>query len=68
MVRVGNAVPEGSKRVKSRFTKEQIEVLEKLYAQCSKPTCHEREKILREQPILEGVDIKQLTIWFQNRR
>ncbi|KAI3458978.1 hypothetical protein Pfo_015641 [Paulownia fortunei] len=80
MARTENAVGEGSKRVKgakrgreegmkyTRFTGEQIEVLEKVYAQCSNPNCFQRAKILREQPNLKGIDKKQLKIWFQNRR
>ncbi|KAL0303155.1 UNVERIFIED_CONTAM: Homeobox-leucine zipper protein HOX10 [Sesamum radiatum] len=75
-----NAVGETSKRVKgaksgheqvtkyTRYTEAQIEVLEKVYAECSNPNYFQRSKILREQPHLRGIDSKHLKIWFQNHR
>ncbi|XP_011076981.1 homeobox-leucine zipper protein REVOLUTA-like isoform X2 [Sesamum indicum] len=75
-----NAVGETSKRVKgaksgheqgskyTRYTEAQIEVLEKVYAECSNPNYFQRSKILREQPNLRGIDSKQLKVWFQNHR
>ncbi|KAL0298698.1 UNVERIFIED_CONTAM: Homeobox-leucine zipper protein REVOLUTA [Sesamum radiatum] len=75
-----NAVGETSKRVKgaksgheqgskyTRYTEAQIEVLEKIYAECSNPNYFQRSKILREQPNLRGIDSKQLKVWFQNHR
>ncbi|KAK4482064.1 hypothetical protein RD792_011586 [Penstemon davidsonii] len=52
----------------TRYTEEQIEVLEKVYAQCSNPNRFQRAQIMSEQPLLKDVDNKQLKIWFQNRR
>ncbi|KAL0402241.1 UNVERIFIED_CONTAM: hypothetical protein Slati_4254000 [Sesamum latifolium] len=75
-----NAVVETSKRVKgaksgheqgtkyTRYTEAQIEVLEKVYAECSNPDYFQRSKILWEQPHLRGIDNKQLKVWFQNRK
>ncbi|KAL0402243.1 UNVERIFIED_CONTAM: Homeobox-leucine zipper protein REVOLUTA [Sesamum latifolium] len=75
-----NTVEETSKRVNgaksgheqgtkyTRYTEAQIEVLEKVYAECSNPNYFQRSKILREQPHLRGIDSKQLKVWFQNHR
>ncbi|KAI3470468.1 hypothetical protein Pfo_027131 [Paulownia fortunei] len=80
MARTEIPVGEASKRVKgvrrgreegaryARYTEEQIEVLEKAYAECSNPNHFQRAQIMREQPILRGIDNKQLKVWFQNRR
>lgn len=63
---VRRAREEGAKY--ARYTEEQIEVLEKFYAECSSPNHFQRQQIMREQPVLRGVDSKQLKVWFQNRR
>ncbi|KAL9165396.1 hypothetical protein ABFS82_06G168400 [Erythranthe guttata] len=76
----GVTVGAGSKRVKgvrrqreagaryARYTEQQIEVLEKLYAECSSPNHFQRAQIIREEPTLRNIDNKQLKVWFQNRR
>ncbi|KAL0382666.1 UNVERIFIED_CONTAM: Homeobox-leucine zipper protein HOX9 [Sesamum calycinum] len=58
--------PEGGRY--ARYTEEQIEVLERVYAECSNPNHYRRVQIMREQPILRGINNKQLKVWFQNRR
>ncbi|KAK4436003.1 Homeobox-leucine zipper protein REVOLUTA [Sesamum alatum] len=80
MERTELAVGEGSRRGRgvrrgrqeggryARYTEEQIEVLEKVYAECSNPNYYRRAQIMQEQPILRGINTKQLKIWFQNRR
>ncbi|KAK4403882.1 Homeobox-leucine zipper protein HOX10 [Sesamum angolense] len=57
--------PEGGRY--ARYTEEQIEVLERVYAECSNPNHYRRAQIMREQPILRGINNKQLKVWFQNR-
>ncbi|XP_075494855.1 homeobox-leucine zipper protein HOX9-like [Primulina tabacum] len=57
---------EGEKHI--RYTDEQIRVLEKVYAQSPNPNRSQRENLIRQHPTLNGIDNKQLKIWFQNRR
>ncbi|KAG8390799.1 hypothetical protein BUALT_Bualt01G0121100 [Buddleja alternifolia] len=52
----------------ARYTEEQIEILEKVYAKNSNPNCYQRAEIMSEEPLLMGIDKKQLKVWFQNRR
>lgn len=80
MARTEVTVGEGSKRGKgvrrgreeggkyARYSEEQIEVLEKAYAECSNPNHFQRQQIMHDQPTLRGIDHKQLKVWFQNRR
>ncbi|KAL0358665.1 UNVERIFIED_CONTAM: Homeobox-leucine zipper protein REVOLUTA [Sesamum angustifolium] len=80
MARTELAVGEGSQGVRggrrgrpeggryARYTEEQIEVLERVYAECSNPNHYRRAQIMREQPILRGINNKKLKVWFQNRR
>ncbi|CAN6296863.1 unnamed protein product [Urochloa humidicola] len=51
-----------------RYTPEQIEVLERLYIDCPKPSSSRRQQLLRECPILANIEPKQIKVWFQNRR
>lgn len=51
-----------------RYTPEQVEVLERLYIDCPKPTSSRRQQLLRECPILSNIEPKQIKVWFQNRR
>ncbi|XP_059669154.1 homeobox-leucine zipper protein REVOLUTA-like [Cornus florida] len=51
-----------------RYTAEQIEVLEKAYAQCTKPSLSRRKQLIDEYPILANIDQNQIKVWFQNRR
>ncbi|CAD6201581.1 unnamed protein product [Miscanthus lutarioriparius] len=51
-----------------RYTPEQVEVLERLYIDCPKPSSSRRQQLLRECPILSNIEPKQIKVWFQNRR
>ncbi|KAM0889269.1 hypothetical protein ACQ4PT_027832 [Festuca glaucescens] len=51
-----------------RYTPEQIEALERVYADCPKPTSSRRQQLLRECPILANIEARQIKVWFQNRR
>ncbi|KAL6980360.1 Homeobox-leucine zipper protein hox32 [Sarracenia purpurea var. burkii] len=52
----------------TRYTAEQIEVLEKVFAECPKPTSLHRQQMIRNNPILSNLEPKQIKVWFQNRR
>ncbi|XP_055804750.1 homeobox-leucine zipper protein ATHB-14-like isoform X2 [Solanum dulcamara] len=51
-----------------RYTPEQVEALERVYAECPKPTSLRRQQLIRETPILSNIEPKQIKVWFQNRR
>ncbi|XP_073118275.1 homeobox-leucine zipper protein HOX9-like [Elaeis guineensis] len=51
-----------------RYTAEQVEALEKVYAECPKPSSVRRHQLIRECPILANIEPKQIKVWFQNRR
>ncbi|KAG8365663.1 hypothetical protein BUALT_Bualt18G0129800 [Buddleja alternifolia] len=51
-----------------RYTPEQVEALERVYAECPKPTSLKRQQLIRECPILANIEPKQIKVWFQNRR
>ncbi|VAH04400.1 unnamed protein product [Triticum turgidum subsp. durum] len=51
-----------------RYTPEQVEALERVYAECPKPTSTRRQQLLRECPILSNIEPRQIKVWFQNRR
>ncbi|KZV14626.1 homeobox-leucine zipper protein REVOLUTA [Dorcoceras hygrometricum] len=51
-----------------RYTDEQIRVLERAFSECSNPDRSQREQLKHQHPILNGIDNKQLKIWFQNHR
>ncbi|PSR89964.1 Homeobox-leucine zipper protein like [Actinidia chinensis var. chinensis] len=51
-----------------RYTAEQIEALERVYAECPKPSSLRRQQLIRECPILANIEPKQIKVWFQNRR
>jgi homeobox-leucine zipper protein len=51
-----------------RYTPEQVEALERLYYECSKPSSLRRQQLVRDCPVLANVDPKQIKVWFQNRR
>lgn len=50
------------------YTDEQIELLEKIYVECPNPTRSQRSQIVQEHPILNGIENRQIKIWFQNCR
>ncbi|XP_038990577.1 homeobox-leucine zipper protein REVOLUTA-like isoform X2 [Hibiscus syriacus] len=51
-----------------RYTAEQVEALERVYAECPKPSSLHRQQLIRECPILSNIEPKQIKVWFQNRR
>uniref|UniRef100_A0A6N2LMM1 Homeobox domain-containing protein n=1 Tax=Salix viminalis TaxID=40686 RepID=A0A6N2LMM1_SALVM len=51
-----------------RYTAEQVEALERVYAECPKPSSLRRQQLIRECPILADIEPKQIKVWFQNRR
>ncbi|XP_059626783.1 homeobox-leucine zipper protein REVOLUTA-like [Cornus florida] len=51
-----------------RYTAEQVEALERVYAECPKPSSLRRQQLIRECPILSKIEPKQIKVWFQNRR
>uniref|UniRef100_A0A1D1ZGV4 Homeobox-leucine zipper protein HOX9 n=1 Tax=Anthurium amnicola TaxID=1678845 RepID=A0A1D1ZGV4_9ARAE len=51
-----------------RYTAEQVEALERVYAECPKPSSMRRQQLIRECPILSHIEPKQIKVWFQNRR
>ncbi|XP_071711814.1 homeobox-leucine zipper protein REVOLUTA-like [Rutidosis leptorrhynchoides] len=51
-----------------RYTTEQVEALERVYAECPKPSSLRRQQLIRECPILSNIEPKQIKVWFQNRR
>lgn len=51
-----------------RYTAEQVEALERVYAECPKPSSLRRQQLIRECPILANIEPKQIKVWFQNRR
>ncbi|KAI3995619.1 hypothetical protein MKX01_023364 [Papaver californicum] len=51
-----------------RYTSEQVEALERVYAECPKPSSMRRQQLIRESPILCNIEPKQVKVWFQNRR
>ncbi|KAG1353907.1 homeobox-leucine zipper protein HOX9 [Cocos nucifera] len=51
-----------------RYTAEQVEALERVYAECPKPSSMRRQQLIRECPILANIEPKQIKVWFQNRR
>ncbi|XP_010253680.1 PREDICTED: homeobox-leucine zipper protein REVOLUTA-like [Nelumbo nucifera] len=51
-----------------RYTAEQVEALERVYAECPKPSSMRRQQLIRECPILSHIEPRQIKVWFQNRR
>lgn len=43
-----------------RYTPEQVETLERVYADCPKPTSSRRQQLLRECPILANIEARQI--------
>ncbi|XP_074276224.1 homeobox-leucine zipper protein REVOLUTA-like isoform X2 [Silene latifolia] len=64
--RGGGGVADAGKYV--RYTTEQVEALERVYAECPKPSSLRRQQLIRECPILSNIEPKQIKVWFQNRR
>lgn len=51
-----------------RYTSEQVELLERIYSECPKPSLARRQQLIKEIPTLSNIGQKQLKVWFQNRR
>ncbi|MCO5609461.1 hypothetical protein L7F22_063687 [Adiantum nelumboides] len=51
-----------------RYTAEQVQALERLYNECPKPSSLRRQQLIRDNPILQNIEPKQIKVWFQNRR
>ncbi|CAM8915392.1 unnamed protein product [Rhodiola kirilowii] len=51
-----------------RYTQDQVDLLEKVYLECPKPSSVKRQQLVRDSPILSNIDPKQIKVWFQNRR
>lgn len=51
-----------------RYSAEQVEALESVYAECPKPSSLRRHQLIRDCPILSNIEPKQIKVWFQNRR
>ena len=51
-----------------RYTAEQVEALERVYAECPKPNSLRKQQLISECPILSNIKPKQIKVWFQNRR
>ncbi|KZP24066.1 Homeodomain-like protein, partial [Athelia psychrophila] len=52
------------RRTRTRFTHQQLSMLERLYARTSHPTREDRDALARAA----GMETKHITIWFQNKR
>ncbi|KZT27516.1 homeobox-domain-containing protein [Neolentinus lepideus HHB14362 ss-1] len=55
---------ESTRRTRKRFTHEQLAMLEQLFHKCSHPTRQQREALADQA----GMQIRSVTIWFQNKR
>ncbi|KAF7324801.1 Homeobox domain-containing protein [Mycena kentingensis (nom. inval.)] len=53
-----------TRRTRKRFTDDQLALLESLYQRNSHPSREEREQTAAQS----GMEVKSVTIWFQNRR
>ncbi|KAI5057648.1 hypothetical protein GOP47_0027663 [Adiantum capillus-veneris] len=51
-----------------RYTREQVQALEKVYCDCPKPSLVQRQQLIRDCSLLHSIDPKQIKVWFQNRR
>ncbi|KAG6817568.1 hypothetical protein H0H87_006945 [Tephrocybe sp. NHM501043] len=52
------------RRTRKRFTNDQLTMLENLFHENSHPSREERDEVAR----LGGMEVKSVTIWFQNKR
>ncbi|KAF8100452.1 hypothetical protein N665_0224s0035 [Sinapis alba] len=51
-----------------RYTSDQVEALERVYAESPKPSSLRRQHLIRDCSILANIEPKQIKVWFQNRR
>ncbi|KXN85742.1 Homeobox protein Hox-A2 [Leucoagaricus sp. SymC.cos] len=61
---LNNVNPTTSRRTRKRFTNVQLMMLENLFHQNSHPSREDREAVAKAG----GMEIKSVTIWFQNKR
>lgn len=61
---MGSIAADDPRRSRKRFTNAQLVMLEQLFYQTSHPTREEREAVAQAA----GMEIKSVTIWFQNKR
>ncbi|EKM84246.1 hypothetical protein AGABI1DRAFT_110805 [Agaricus bisporus var. burnettii JB137-S8] len=61
---INNVNPTASRRTRKRFTNVQLMMLENLFHQNSHPSREDRESVAKAG----GMEIKSVTIWFQNKR
>ncbi|KAL7285011.1 hypothetical protein ACG7TL_000100 [Trametes sanguinea] len=59
-----DAIVDGPKRTRKRFTTLQLMMLEHLYHKASHPTREQREQLAKDAEI----DVRSVTVWFQNKR
>ncbi|KAI0673892.1 hypothetical protein C8Q78DRAFT_1137134 [Trametes maxima] len=60
-----DAIVDGPKRTRKRFTTMQLMMLEHLYHKASHPTRDQREQLAKDAEIS---DVRSVTVWFQNKR
>ncbi|KAI0640182.1 hypothetical protein C8Q77DRAFT_1275519 [Trametes polyzona] len=60
-----DAIVDGPKRTRKRFTSVQLMMLEHLYHKASHPTREQREQLAKDAEIS---DVRSVTVWFQNKR
>ncbi|OVA18075.1 Homeobox domain [Macleaya cordata] len=51
-----------------RYTAEQVEALERVYAECPKPSSMRRQQLIRECPILCNIEPKQIKVWCREKQ
>ena len=47
-----------------RYTAEQVEALERVYAECPKPSSLRHQQLILECTILANIEHKQIKVWF----
>ncbi|KAL3520707.1 hypothetical protein ACH5RR_018856 [Cinchona calisaya] len=50
------------------YTNEQLAAFEKVYAQCPYPSASQRQQMKEDHHALKDIEVKQIKLWFQNRR
>eukprot|EP00250_Pteridium_aquilinum_P001668 c1186_g1_i1 orf=1-288(-) len=46
-----------------RYTAEQVQALERVYNECPKPSSMRRQQLVRDYPILQNIEPKQIKVW-----
>ncbi|KAK2978111.1 hypothetical protein RJ640_009275 [Escallonia rubra] len=50
------------------YTVEQVEVFEKVFGDCQKPSRSQRLEMICEHPVLSNIESQQIKLWFRDRR